>query len=191
MALDPLDAALQVDYGLIRRDAGQSVESAISLLFSRLAELQATEGRPMISQDNISGLMETIQWVPVIGGSGGTSGQTYLQQYGRAWKFGRFVCAVFSAILTAKGTITGTVQLQNLPYRTWGMNLGHFDVCSPRFANLAATKVNVTIQTLPGTTAAAIRGIGAAAISNDTDLVTADIGNDTEFRGTLLYLSAY
>ena len=55
-------------------------------------------------------------WTPVIGGSGGTSGQTYSIQNGYYTKIGNRVIVNAYMTLTAKGTITSTLQLQGLPF---------------------------------------------------------------------------
>ena len=55
-------------------------------------------------------------WTPVLGGSGGTSGQSYGTQTGSYIKIGRQVTCIFHAVLSDKGTITGNLQVQGLPF---------------------------------------------------------------------------
>ena len=55
-------------------------------------------------------------WTPVIGGSGGQSGQTYSGQAGYYTKIGRQVTVTFRVALSLKGTITGDVVIKGLPF---------------------------------------------------------------------------
>jgi hypothetical protein len=55
-------------------------------------------------------------WSPVLGGSGGITGQTYGFRQGKYTKVGNVVTCVLLIQLTAKGTITGNLQLQGLPF---------------------------------------------------------------------------
>jgi hypothetical protein len=59
-------------------------------------------------------------WTPVLGGSGGTSGQSYGFQQGKYTKVGNVVTCIILLQLTAKGTITGNLQLQGLPFPFFG-----------------------------------------------------------------------
>lgn len=64
--------------------------------------------------DNMNALGLSGSWTPVIGGSGGTSGQAYSVQVGRYRKLNRLMVAWFTVTLSTKGTITGNVQIQGL-----------------------------------------------------------------------------
>jgi hypothetical protein len=57
-------------------------------------------------------------WTPVLGGYGGTSGQTYASngQNGTYTKIGRWIHCVYTIGLSDKGTITSTLALQGLPF---------------------------------------------------------------------------
>lgn len=55
-------------------------------------------------------------WTPVLGGSSGTSGQTYSQQVGSYIKIGRFVYVFGAATLSALGTVTGNAIISGLPF---------------------------------------------------------------------------
>jgi hypothetical protein len=55
-------------------------------------------------------------WTPVLGGSGGTSGQAYSFQNARYTKVGnRVICNLIVKISTV-GTITGNLEIQGLPF---------------------------------------------------------------------------
>ena len=57
-------------------------------------------------------------WTPVIGGSSGTSGQTYGIQAGTYTKVGSMCIASAYITLAAKGTVGNNLQLQGLPFTT-------------------------------------------------------------------------
>jgi len=129
-------------------------------------------------------------WTPVIGGIGGTSGQTYSSQIGTYIKIGRFVVVIFDVTLSAKGTITGVVQIQGLPFTcsstgTFAGFSGTFE-----FVTLATNWISVYGMPVSGTTTANVLGTAAAAVSNATGLVTADIANTTRLIGGMLYISS-
>lgn len=128
-------------------------------------------------------------WTPVIGGSGGTSGQSYSKQVGRYVKIGKLICAQFAVTLSAKGTITGDVQLQGLPFASENTtDLNGFSVL--RFASLATNWIALLARLGPNGAGADLEGNSAAAGSNTTRLSTADIGNTTSFEGVVIYRAA-
>lgn len=132
---------------------------------------------------------EELDWTPVIGGSGGTTGQTYATQVGRAVKIGRQVTASCFVVLSVKGTITGNVEIQGLPFaaetvasmQTYG---------TVQWGDLATTWVNVIGRVLSGGSVVQLRGATAAAANNVTALVTADINNNTSIGLTLTYMAS-
>jgi hypothetical protein len=126
-------------------------------------------------------------WTPVLGGSGGTSGQTYTVQSGLYVKVGQIVTATFVIEVNNKGTITTNAQIQSLPFAA---HATYGTMTAVGFSVLGATKVLVMAELLGGATAATLYGIGAAATSVFTALTTADISNGTIVRGTLTYRAA-
>mgnify|MGYP001580414305 CR=1 FL=1 len=124
-------------------------------------------------------------WTPVIGGAGGTSGQTYAVQTGTYIKTGKQVVVWFRTEFSAKGTITGALQLQGLPFTIE-------DVVSQRafmpfwYEALAVNWILVGAILVPNTTAPSFYGSSAAGTSLAT-LATADVGNATGFTGSLSY----
>ncbi len=123
-------------------------------------------------------------WTPVLGGGGGTSGQTYLVQTGTYIKIGKLAYVDFSIQLSVKGTITGIVQVQGLPFSV-GSGQGVF--CS--FHSLAVNVVSIngtpsgTIMDMRKMTAIGTSSLGA-------DMATADINNDTQVRGWFCYTAS-
>jgi hypothetical protein len=128
-------------------------------------------------------------WTPVIGGGGGTSGQTYSAQQGSYVKIGQLVVAHFRVILSAKGTITGNVEIQGLPFTALNGVISSFlgDVA---WDALGTNWVNINAQVQQNTTVAFVFGANAAGTSSLTALVTADITDTTALRGTAIYRAA-
>jgi hypothetical protein len=138
---------------------------------------------PSTNVNTIDDYEELTSWTPVIGGSGGTSGQTYSAQIAKAIKIGKHVTAWFDVTLSNKGTITGAVQIQGLPY-TQGTTLGSVHISF--WTALGAAKVYVGGIANTGTTAITLYGAGAAA-TGLTALADADIGNTTRIVGVVVY----
>lgn len=140
-----------------------------------------------IANANVLDDYEEGTWTPVIGGSGGTSGQTYSTQTGSYVKIGKLVSARFNVTLSAKGTITGSVQIQGLPFMSEATYLGVVTV--GYFAMLGANYASLGGYMFPATSVAQITGIVAAGAASSTDLTTADIANTTQILGMITYQS--
>lgn len=126
-------------------------------------------------------------WTPVIGGSGGTSGQTYSLQDGKYVKVGQLVVATFDADLSAKGTITTNVQIQGLPFASMAQT-GALWYAAIGFHALLTNWIYIGASFEAAGTAITLRGTAAAGTSNvGTALAAADIGNSTILRGTIVY----
>lgn len=129
-------------------------------------------------------------WTPVIGGSGGTSGQAYTTQVGRYIKIGKLVFATFTVLLSTEGTITGSAEIQGLPFLSQNTASVFGLAGSLQFASLATSWAYVNAVVLNNSQVARLRGLGAATTTgtaNTTDLTAADINNTTQFVGTLIY----
>lgn len=131
-------------------------------------------------------------WTPVIGGSGGTSGQTYSSQVGRYVKIGKLVIAQFTAVFTAKGTITTSLQLQGLPFTIENVS-GYAPVGSLTWVNYDPTTFGVASAVLQGIANSTTAGIyvttetGAGAVNALALGTTTGVANNSEFRGTLMF----
>lgn len=127
-------------------------------------------------------------WTPVIGGSGGTSGQTYSNQTGFYVKAGQMVIAAFDVTLTAKGTITTSVQIQGLPFTTAaaavGDGIGGGNI--QFWSNLAVAWITLNLVPVASSTAASLFGLTAAAVTTVAP-TTADIANNTRLVGSVYY----
>lgn len=128
-------------------------------------------------------------WAPVIGGAGGTSGQTYSTQGGFYTKVGRLVVASGVAILSAKGTITGNVEIQGLPVAAGNLT-NFFAVLPLEWRALNTNWVNIVARVASTGAVAIVEGATAAGVANTTALTTADITNTSGFVFTIIYFSA-
>jgi hypothetical protein len=125
-------------------------------------------------------------WTPVLGGSGGTSGQTYSLQLGRYIKVGKKVTAWGRITLSAKGTITSDLQIQGLPFVSDNVtNLSHSShaiywsaMASSLVTLMGLMPANVSVVALFGATAAA---------TGLSSLATADVGNSTALIFSITY----
>lgn len=124
-------------------------------------------------------------WTPVIGGSGGTSGQTYSSQIGSYVKWGQMVGVGWNVTLSNKGTITGSVQIQGLPFTASAVGL--VSIGPVIWVGLNTNWVTMAVLAIASSTGATLFGANAAASSSNTALATADITNTTQFFGSLVY----
>jgi hypothetical protein len=126
-------------------------------------------------------------WTPVIGGAGGTTGQTYGTQTGTYLKVGKLVICQFQATLTAKGTITGALIISGLPF-TVGGSLA-FGFTALMWDSTVSSFATVLALPNPTTTHAILRGTTSVSTSSNGTPVTTDIGNTTTFAGTIIFLA--
>ena len=124
-------------------------------------------------------------WTPVIGGSGGTSGQSYTHQVGAYVKIGKKVHCQFSALLSAKGTITNDVQIQGLPFTTEN-TANQYSAGSIDWYTLNTAMVSMLGEIVINGTAVAVKGMTAAATSV-TNITTTDLVNTSWFIGSIQY----
>src|ERR1035437_5252288 len=125
-------------------------------------------------------------WTPVIGGSTGTSGQTYSVQVGYYTKIGKFVTASFYLVLSAKGTITGNAQIQGLPF-TSDATAGHLAGGLIAYWIVLTTNTSfVGVELDNNNNFGYLRQITAAATGVSLMPVT-EINNTTGFIGTFVY----
>jgi hypothetical protein len=141
------------------------------------------EARPVLQVDDATGRADQA-WTPVLGGAGGTSGQTYTTQIGRYVKIGTLVFFTARVVLSAKGTITGNAQIQGLPVPAIAASA--IDIF---WLTVLVNKISLMAFLAPGNQAIDLFGLAAAGAS-PVNLVTADIANTTEIDVTGCYVTA-
>lgn len=132
-------------------------------------------------------------WTPIIGSTGGHSGQTYSVQSGIYTVLADIVFASFIAILTNKGPdlAGGSVRVEGLPFPVKNDGILQY-ACGAGFNNLnGATLYTVSIfAPVAGFSFANIYGTTAASTSNLGVFTGPDITNTTSLQGTLIYKKA-
>lgn len=185
---NPVTPTTILDSGNSGGGVGQTVlygALTVTGLASVNAGLKFPATQTAVADPNTLDDYEEGTWTPVLGGTGGTSGQTYTTQTGTYTKVGNKVTLTFDIILSAKGTITGNVQISGLPFVAGAGN--GIAVTSFRYGVLATNWVNVIGLLVATTSVMLVRGAAAAATNNDTSLVTADINNTTFISGAITY----
>lgn len=129
-------------------------------------------------------------WTPVLGGAGGTSGQTYDVQVGRYIKVGKLVVAWGYLDLQAKGTITGDVQIQGFPFTSnTTANLftgGHVTYVT----GLATSFASLMLSMNPNTTSATIYSLAAGGAASVAPLATGNVQDTTIIGFIAIYPSS-
>lgn len=124
-------------------------------------------------------------WTPSFGGTGGQVGQAYTTQAGFYLKIGKLVIASYSVTLSTLGTLTGTVQLQGLPFTV--ENLSNYSPVSAMFwSSMTSTFVNMIAIGIPNTTTATVAGATVAVVTLAAR-VQADFSATSNLTGTLIY----
>jgi len=143
-------------------------------------------------QDEITALQTELltpgTWTPVLGGSGGTTGQSYSVQAGFYTQVGKTVFAWFGITFTAKGTITGDLRLSGLPVTIYA-NANYIPGGGVDLWTDLSTLVKVSVLGIQGTTTAAIYGAAAAA-EDLTALTTTNLADTSVLHGVLIYRSS-
>ena len=128
-------------------------------------------------------------WTPVLGGSGGQSGQSYSPQLGVYTKIGRIVHCSCYINLSTKGTITATLQLSGLPF-TAGSGTGYNSAGSLMTINAwtiaAGTYVQFGINNNSAT--ANFRSyLGTGSSADGANMTTANVNNGTHISLNITY----
>jgi hypothetical protein len=125
-------------------------------------------------------------WTPTISGSVSTTGQSYTTQTGRYNKIGNIVTCWFTVILSAKGTITGDVQIGGLPFTSENTAGLQGTLTIEYFENFATAYVHVGGLVQANTSAATIYALTAAGTSTVV-IAAANIANNTGIIGKIVY----
>jgi hypothetical protein len=208
--LDPIDDAIAAaggtpagsdthvqfnDAGAFAGDAGLTYNKTTDRLTTALLTLTGGQIAFPATQ-NASADANTLDdyeegtWTPTLGGNGGTSGQTYTIRTGAYVKCGQIVVCPFAVELSAKGTITGNVEIQGLPFTV-------SSAASPtgggtifgRFGSLTTSVVGLFGNPASGGTASTVNLMTAAA-TGTTAMVTGDLSNTTLMYGVCFYRTA-
>ncbi len=126
-------------------------------------------------------------WTPVIGGSGGTSGQVYTFQVGKYVKVGKLVTAYFNISLSTLGTVTTAVQIQGLPFTSENTTNQRAPLVITHFSALTTAVVFMGGFLEPNSTAATVTHVPTAAATGAGVMAQADLSNNTVLIGMVTY----
>jgi hypothetical protein len=155
-------------------------------------DFSAVTGGTGTATGNVLNDYEEGTWTPVLGGFGGTSGQTYSLQTGRYTKVGRQVICSFEATLTAVGTVTGNAIVSGLPFSSVSTSLNlDGGTTTIGFANNLATNQIFLTGYLNGAGAYSFITAIAAAGTLIGNITAANLfGNTTRLSGTITYTAS-
>jgi len=129
----------------IANDGGISATGAITASNFRIST--AGNGIDFSANSNAAGMTSELlndyeegTWTPSFGGTGGQSGQVYVTQDGTYTKVGRLVTFQGNIALSTKGTITGFVKINGLPFTGLG---------TPSIKPATTIAYNTQITTIP------------------------------------------
>lgn len=145
---------------------------------------------PFLVEHYANGLhkFEIEPWTPIIGGTGGQSGQVYASQSGQSVKVGPLVFVSWRVQLSTLGTITGTAQIKGLlyPSRATANFRARYALS---WVNTTTAFVYVLGAQNENTAAIDLLGATAATASLSTALVQANLANTTVIAGSGMYLT--
>ena len=126
-------------------------------------------------------------WTPTLAGDGATSGQVYGSRQGQYVRVGSAVFAYCSLTLTNRGTTSGNLQLQGLPFAASGlidlqsvMTTVHWKFSTPMYS--------VGGIVVAGQSAVFLRGKTAAG-NGDTNMQATELLNDSFLAAGVFYLA--
>lgn len=126
-------------------------------------------------------------WTPVLNFGGATTGITYSVQDGIYIKVGRIVHVGFQVNLSSKGSATGAATLAGFPFTVQNFAASGGSGVATSVGGMAGLTSPVLFSLPANTTAALIRGQGAAATA---DLTDANFTNGSFFRASFTYIAA-
>ena len=179
-----------------RIDAAQSFTGDQTLSTGNLVIGTSGKGIDFSATSHLAGMTSELladyeegTWTPNLTGDGGGSGQTYAAQTGTYTKIGRVVTVNFYVQLSAKGTITGSVIISNLPFTV--LNTGSLLAggALALWVNLSVSHNVIGMYCNTNSTNIYFWGSTIVA-STPPALTTTDIANNTRFWGSVTYMTA-
>jgi len=124
-------------------------------------------------------------WTPGVTGASGGSGQAYANQSGSYVKTGKLVQAVGTFRLSAKGTFTGAVVLNGLPFPAGSSPMGgaiavsYYELAVPIYFMTGFVQASAGFLKV-------VKAAGAAY----ADLAAADLNENSAFTLAITYITA-
>src|SRR4030095_11053924 len=102
-------------------------------------------------------------WTPTFSASGGSSGNVYGASQGYWVRMGDWVSVTGYVALTAKGTMSGNLQIGGLPFRGQTLTTAHSAGGAPWFYGFAAAYSSMAVRVDPGQLVIDVYGIKTPA----------------------------
>lgn len=169
---------------------GGNIKTAGNLEFESGAgiDFSATANSGSSTTSELLNDYEEGTWTPIIGGSGGESGQSYTHQKGQYVKVGRMVLCTFDVALSTKGTITSAIQLKGFPYSRNTNSNFNYPRASIGWENSVGSYIQMQIE-LNSVGNGEIKANTAASTGLTGTIATADINNDFRLFGSISYIT--
>lgn len=180
------DTDVEAAYDEITAVETELVTSGLTNLLKVNAGVKFPATQAVSTDANVLDDYEEGTWTPVLGGSGGTSGQTYTTQAGTYVKVGKLVWATGLIVLSAKGTITTNLQISGLPFTSENTSGNEAALTIGYWANLNTAVTFLTGFLTANATAVLLQGTTAAA-TTIAGFTTTDVTNTTSLRFSIVY----
>jgi len=131
-------------------------------------------------------------FTPVLGGASGTSGQSYGLQGGNYVKIGDRVFIDANTSLSTKGTITGNVQIQGLPFTSKTGDAYRASACHSYIHTWSLSSGENMLNSLIYDNTAVV-ALGESDVNNAeawTALTTSQVNNASEINTSISYTTA-
>lgn len=127
---------------------------------------------------------EVTSWTPTLGGSGGTSGQSYAIRAGSYIKIGRLVMGHAYIQFSNKGTITGNLQISGFPISSeTGNNYGASVSITPFQQWSCSTGYTDIVGYISGGSGIiSLQQYDSSGTNGNTTCTTSNVGNSTAIR---------
>lgn len=179
----PIDLTTQVTGVLPTANGGTGVDIATVALLLGSGQIAFPATQNPSADSNTLDDYEEGTWTPGLVGTGG-SGFAFSVSGGTYTKIGRQVMCNFQLTLSSLGTITGDIQLTDLPHLANNQSGVPFIMIH---ASLTTPWVQLYCIVKASTTNALLRGMRTAGTINVTNLNISDLAFDTTLAGGLIY----
>lgn len=183
---DKLDGLDSLDF--VKADGTVGMTGALNLSNAAAGQVKFPATQNASSDANTLDDYEEGTWTPSIKGSTSASGQAYTEQAGNYVKIGKQVTAWAKIVLSTLGTITGNVEIGELPFASAGFvdmpgSVANFSGLTSSFVFLSGVVLS------SGSTRFRLQGLKSAATSV-SNLAQADLSATTTIELTVTYLAS-
>lgn len=164
-----------------------AVDAALAAISPAAGQLTFPSTQNASSNANTLDDYEEGTWTPVLGGFGGTSGQSYTVQQGEYVKIGQLCLLTARLTLSNKGTITGSVVVSGFPFTTFNGAAASAGAAIPYFSAFATSYASIGAIVFPNATLAVLQAVAAGGGTGAAALTTANVNNTSDLVFTTCY----